>query len=245
METRQTQIDVVIISYAKDDNLKRITMDGIESLIRSESGIQFNIFVIESNFLVNYDHYPHAFTIYPFLPSGLCHTFNYNAFLNLGAKRGKSPYVFLANNDLTYEKGWASEILRQMHFYPHIMSASPFCPETQDINDWNHLSIHEGYTIRRQFAGWAFMIKREALEKIGYIDEEVEFWYSDNLTLDQYKYYGIRHALITKSVVYHHDKNLGTTGMMALDDKEKSEFTVGQYEKYLEAKKKYVNKSFW
>lgn len=240
METRNTQIDVVIISYARDDELKRVTMDGIESLISSENEIQFNIFVVESNNLINYNHYPHTFTMHPaFYLSG--NEFNYNRFLNTGARMGTSPYVFLANNDLLYEKGWAGEILKHMDSNPQVMSASPFCPETQDINYWNHSLLHEGYNIRREFAGWAFMIKREALEKMGYIDEGVEFWYSDNLTMDQYKYHGVKHFLITKSVVHHHDKNLGTTGMLALDDKEKTKFTVGQYEKYIEARKKYVN----
>lgn len=241
METRTTQIDVVIISYAKDDKLKQVTMDGIQSLIASESEIQFNIWVIESNLSVNYNHYPHTLTVNIATP-----TFNYNAFLNLGARQGKSPYVFLANNDLTYEKGWASQILKQMSLHPEISSASPFCPETQVVSDWNHSPIHEGYQIRRQFAGWAFMIKREALEKIGYIDEGVEFWYSDNLTVDQYKFHGIRHFLVTSSVVHHHDRNLGTTGMSTLDDKEKSDFTVGQYGLYIEARKKYINNNnFW
>lgn len=238
METRETQIDIVIISYAKDDKLKRVTMEGIESLIKSESEIQFNIFVVESNPLMNYNHYPHTLTIYPDTK------FNYNAFLNIGAKVGSAPYVFLANNDLTYEKGWATEILKQMHLHPEIESVSPFCPEIQHMSDWSHSFIHEGYGIRIQFAGWAFMIKREALEKIGYIDEGVEFWYSDNLTLDQYKYHDIKHFLITNSVVHHHDKNLGTTGMLVLNDKEKTAFTMGQYNKYLEAKKKYL-KDFW
>lgn len=238
METRDMQIDVVIISYAKDDKLKRVTMDGIESLIASENDIQFNIVVVESNPKVSYDHYPHTITIYPGTP------FNYNAYLNMGAVSGKSEYVLLANNDLTYEKGWASEILKQMSLNPAISSASPFCPQTQNINDWSSFSAYEGSVVRRQFAGWAFMIKRGVLEKIGYIDEGVDFWYSDNLTLDQYKYHGIFHFLIPKSVVHHHDKNLGITGSVTLDDKKKSDFTVGQYNKYLEARKKYV-KSFW
>lgn len=240
METRQTQVDVVIISYAKDDTLKAVTMNGIESLIHSESDIQFNIFVVESNPSMNYDHYPHAHTIYP--DDRL--SFNYNGFLNMGAKMGNAPYVFLANNDLTYEKGWASEILKQMSLNPSVSSASPFCPEIHHVKDWDHSPIHEGYVIRRQFCGWAFMIKRQALEKIGYIDQGVEFWYSDNLTLDQYKYHDIKHFLVTKSTVHHHDKNLGTTGMLTLDDKGKSEFTVGQYAKYQEARKKYM-RDFW
>lgn len=241
MEVRATKINVVIISYAKDDKLKQVTMDGIQSLIASESDIQFNIIVVESNPKVNYNHYPHTYTIYPTIYSI---TFNYNAFLNMGAKEGFTPYVFMANSDLIYEKGWASEVLKQMSLHPEISSASPFCPETQALTDWSHSPIHEGYTIRRQFAGWAFLIKREALEKIGYLDEGVEFWYSDNLTLDQYKFHDIKHFLITKSVVHHHDKNLGTTGMLILDDKGKDELTVGQYNKYLQARKKYM-KSFW
>lgn len=240
MEVREKQVDVVIISYAKDDKLKRVTMDGIESLIASENNIQFNIVVVESNLFTSYDHYPHTRTIHPCAQN----PFNYNASLNIGAKEGKSPYVFLANNDLTYEKGWATEILKQMSLNPMISSASPLCPQTQNINDWNSFSAYEGCVVRRQFAGWAFMIKREALEKIGYIDEGVDFWYSDNLTLDQYKYYGIKHFLITNSVVHHHDKNLGTTGVSVLDDKKKDEFTVGQYNKYLNARRKYI-RNFW
>lgn len=225
METRETQIDVVIISYAKNDKLKQVTMDGIQSLIASEDKIQFNIFVVESNPSMNYDHYPYTFTIYTDMP------FSYHRYLNLGRRMGSSQYVVLCNSDLTYSKNWASQIISKMKLHPEILSASPFCPQTQNINEWNQADVHIGYIVRAHLAGWCIFQQRKIYEIIGELDERYKYWYSDNDYSQELIRHNICHALISRSIVNHHSGNHGETGKVVLQDaKLMDEYTNGQYE---------------
>lgn len=231
---KKTSVDVCIISYAKTPELRIITERGIISLVESEDNdknIQFNIFVVESNTDISYNEYVNTTTIYPDTP------FGYNKYLNLAIKQGSSPYVFMANNDLTYERGWASEIIRQMNLFPDIMSASPFCPQVQSRTSISP-EIFDGYQVRKHINGWAIFVKRELFDLIGPLNEEVDFWFSDDIYAEQLKSMHIRHCLVTNSIVNHHDKRLGMTAGNILSEGKINEFTTGQYEKYLKAKNK-------
>lgn len=219
-----TEVDVVIISFAKNVELEQVTRQGILSLLESESNIKFNVFVVESQRTVSYNDFPSVKTIYPL------NSFGYNKYLNIGIQEGKADYIFLANNDLTYEKGWCSEILIQMGLHPEIMSASPFCPQTQHKDDWKHAEAHIGYAVRRELAGWAIFIRRKLFDTIeNLFDDRFLFWYADNdygLTLRKH---GITHVLVTNSVVNHHEHNLGKTGNSVLTPQEMNDYTMGQY----------------
>ena len=50
-------VDVVIISWAKDDALLQVTKDGLDSLFKSEEDITFHAYIVESNLDINYDEY--------------------------------------------------------------------------------------------------------------------------------------------------------------------------------------------
>lgn len=223
------EVDIVIISYAKTPELWEATIDGILSILQSEEQISFNIFVVESNKDITYN-IPNVSTIHTDEP------FNYNRYLNIGIGHGSAEYIFLANNDLTYEKGWASEIVLQMRENPLLLSASPFCPQTQHKSDWEHKEVHEGNSVRRELAGWAIFQQRKIYKIIGMLDDGCDFWYSDNLYQVQLQKYGITHALITNSIVNHHEHNLGKTGTSILDQATMTEYTVGQYEKFISAR---------
>lgn len=119
------EVDICIISYAKNKELYNVTTNGIRTLLDSEDNVKFNVFVVESNKEVSYNHYPNTQTIYTDLP------FGYHRYLNLAVKQGKAEYVVLCNSDLTYEKGWASEIIRLMNKNPELLSASPYCPQVK------------------------------------------------------------------------------------------------------------------
>lgn len=218
-----TEVDIIIISFAKTKELKIITERGLQSLLESDD-VKFNVFVVESNKEVNYDEYVNTKTIYTDEP------FGYNKYLNIGVAQGSAPFVCLCNSDLTYEKGWATEIILQMGLNPEIMSASPFCPQTQNINDWNKSEVYEGTTIRRELAGWAIFIRRKLFNDIeNLFDERFVFWYADNDYGMTLKKHGIIHVLVPTSVVNHHDKNLGKTGDFVLTQEEKNNYTAGQY----------------
>lgn len=233
--TNNIEVDVCIISYAKTDMLKKVTEMGIKTLLSSETDVKFNVFVIESNRLVKYD-FPNTQTIYPSIG------FNYNAYLNMARSIGKAEYVFLANNDLTYQKGWASNIIKEMKKNPLILSVSPFCPQMQSRKDFPN-DVYYGYTIRKELLGWALFQQRKIYDIIGKLNEGVNFWFSDNIYSDQLIFNKIQHMLVVNSVVNHHDHNLGITGNSILDDNKKNEFTNGQYKKYLKAKNELYNSS--
>jgi len=232
------QVDVVIISWAKDDSLKAVTKAGLDSLFNSDKGdIAFNAIVIESNPEVNYDEYNQFLwmhsckTIHPTVP------FGYHRYLNLGVRESNSPYVVLCNSDLTYEKGWASSIIDLMEAHPDFLSASPWCPETQGSNENHKGLIYEGNRVRGELAGWCIFQQRKIYDILGELDEDFEFWYCDNSYSEELKRHGIKHGLVPDSIVHHHGEVLGKTGM-TLSHEEQVKITVDQEKIFT---KKYVN----
>ena len=239
-------VDVVIISWAKDEVLRQVTMNGIDSLLKDES-IAYNVYVVESNKDVNYEHYNdpsfhwgrkdfNVTTIHPDVP------FGYHRYMNIGIRAGKSKYVAICNNDLTYESGWADNIIKLMELHPDILSASPWCPQTQGDNTQHKNKVYLGHRVRGELAGWCIFQQRKIYDTIEQLNEEVDFWYSDNIYADELQMRGIKHALLPTSVVNHHDGNLGKTGNSAIDDKTKMEYTNMQRGKYLIALDNLKNK---
>ena len=101
-------IDIIILSYAKTDELKQITLDCVESLLSSEKSgnIVFEALVIESNKKMSPYQYPGTKTIYP------DEVFGYNKYMNIGINMTHNAYVCMCNNDLIFHEGWATEILK-------------------------------------------------------------------------------------------------------------------------------------
>lgn len=203
------KLDVVIISYAKDEYCKNLTLNCIESLFRSEEDPNiFNVIVVESSPEIKWETYfpTNVATYNAPLPYG------YHKFLNFGRKKGESEWVALCNNDLQFMKNWFSEILKANRENPGIISFSPICPITQPMYGIEiHSGILKGYEIRKQISGWCIVHKREIYDKIGDLDERFYHWFCDNDYAMTLYDKGINHALVTDSVVIHHDKNIGKT----------------------------------
>ena len=221
-------IDVVIISWAKDDALLQVTKDGLNSLFESDE-VAFHAYIVESNKDVRYEDmeeyqmkWMHSIqTIHTDLP------FGYHRYLNLGRRAGSSPYVVLCNSDLTYEKGWATEIIKVMEALPQFQSASPWCPQTQGSNETHKENVYEGYRVRGELAGWCIFQQRSIYDTINELDERFEFWYCDNDYAIQLHAAGISHGLVANSVVNHHGESLGKTGK-TLTSNEQEKITIGQ-----------------
>ncbi|MDQ7948510.1 MAG: glycosyltransferase [Pedobacter sp.] len=193
-------IDVIILSYAKNDMLKQTTLAGIESLMASEdpAKIRFNVIVIESNHDLKAYQYPSSETIYS------NKKFGYHRYMNIGIKHSGNPYICLCNNDLIFHKNWASEILRAFEEDPTLDSASPICsihhpPYGVPLNS----GVHIGYEVRKEVTGWCLFLKRDILKKTGLLDEQFSFWYADNDYAKTLEQYHIKHALVTTSIVDH------------------------------------------
>ena len=220
-------LDIVIISYAKDDYCKELTKNCISSLLLSEENSSdiFNIIVVESQPGVSWDNASNIKTYEAPLPYG------YHKFLNFGRKKGNSPWVALCNNDLEFRKGWFSKIIEASNKNPGVTSFSPICPMTQPLYGiFENTGLLKGYEIRKELSGWCIVHKREIYDKIGDLDERFTHWYCDNDYAMEMWRNEIVHALVTDSVVVHHDKNIGkTTEVVVKDYNQMYNMTSGSY----------------
>ncbi|MET1056739.1 MAG: hypothetical protein ABWY16_15630 [Pedobacter sp.] len=196
----KTEIDVIIVSYAQTDELKQITINGIESLISSEdpNTIKFNVIVIESEKSIAPYQYPYSTTVYPEVP------FGYHRYLNIGIDMTSSPYICICNNDLLFHKHWATEILKPFQQFIDVYSASPVCSIHHPkfgfkLND----GFKIGYRVRYEVAGWCIFFRREILKVIGRLDENYIFWCADNDYANALYCMKLNHLLVTSSVVDH------------------------------------------
>ncbi|MDF2434006.1 MAG: hypothetical protein JWP44_3637 [Mucilaginibacter sp.] len=216
----KVKIDVIILSYAKDEALKNLTIQTIDTLIASEDPdeIQFNIVVIESNQNLKPYEFKHSTTIYTDKP------FGYNRYMNIGIKATLNPYVCLCNNDLIFRKGWASQILNQMQLDKDLKSVNPYCENfhknTVKDDGRNIVSTINGILI-----GWCIFFKREILSTTGYLDEKFEFWFADNDYGNTMNKFHIKHALVTSSKVTH----IGSKSHSILSNQDLFEYTYGQF----------------
>lgn len=221
-------LDVVIVSYAKDDYCKELTKNCIFSLLNSEENVieDFNIIVVESEPGVNWDWMATNVSTHEApLPYG------YNKFLNFGRKKGNSPWVALCNNDLEFKRNWFTSIIVASGFLEDTLSFSPFCPMTQKLYGIEeNMGIIEGYEIRKQISGWCIVHKREIYDKIGDLDERFHHWFCDNDYAMELMKNRIKHVLVTNSIVVHHDKNIGkTTERVVKDNDTMYNMTSGSY----------------
>ena len=214
-----TTVDVIMPSNGKEPHLVKMTQNCINTLLESEDDVEFNILVFEQQPTVNYQNAKTIHYSYPF---------NYNKIMNDGIGRTSSPYVCMANNDLVFHHGWCSELLKWTEQY---MSMSPRCPKAQ--KDMKRYATYEGYRISKEMSGWCIFVKRELFDIIGALDESMIFWFSDNIYADALQKHGIKHALISNSIVRHlTSKTVARVGVKSI-----IEYTKGQKKIYAEKKK--------
>jgi hypothetical protein len=219
-------LDVVIVSFAKDDLLKKTTQKCIESLLCSETNSEdiFNVIVVESNPNVTWDHIsPCVKTYKTSLPYG------YHKFLNFGRKQGNAEWVALCNNDIEFTFEWFTKILESSTRQKDALSFSPICSFTQVKNGIKKNSGDLiGYQIRNHISGWCIVQRRKIYEIIKDLDEDFIHWCCDSdyaLTLFKHE---LKHVLVTDSVVNHHGEKIGITTIIAPESMENiSNMTVG------------------
>lgn len=217
------EVDIVIISWAKTPELRKITQSCLDSLYSSETTVRFNPYIVEQNPEIEYNW---GRTIHPPKP------FGYNKYCNLGRKHGKAPYVVLCNNDIVFHAGWATVILAAMEQFPEFMSMSPWCPTAHGEPDGKKGTLIEGYLARKEISGWCIFQKRRIYDIIGNLDEKITFWYSDNdygMTLIDKN---VRHCLVPDALVEH----LGGNEPIGVTAKELDDDTL---DRYMNAQKEY------
>ena len=214
------KIDIIILSFAKDEKLKGLTLQTVDTLLQSEDPkeVEFNVLIIESNKSLIPYQYPGTKTIYPDTD------FGYNKYMNIGIKATNSEYVCLCNNDLIFHKGWASAILKAMDNDPALLSASPYCTIFHKNEGFDENGpVMEGYF--GVLGGWCIFMKREIFAIIGMLDEKLLFWYCDADYCNTIEKYGIKNCLVPASKVTH----LGSESLNTVVGKEYQKLTQGPH----------------
>lgn len=158
------------------------------------------ILLIESNKDASYNYTDCVTVIKP------CISFNFHKYLNIGIRNSEAEYIALCNNDLLFDRYWLVEILKIKQKNPRFLSFSPIDYQyfgTPEEHFPSNVGYYEGYTIRTLLPGWCIVVARSVFDRIGYLDEQFDFYYADNDYSMTLRKYNIPHAMIPRSHVRH------------------------------------------
>lgn len=198
-------IDVIILTNSNTDFSVRMTRRTIQTILDSETEIQFNIIVVES--CINSENKYQDIAQHFVLPN---EPFNYNKFLNIASQYCKGDWVVISNNDVSYEYGWLTEIFKVHESRPDIESFSPkdplfFMAYWSKVFIGTQATYVEGYQVSKYLLGWSLVIKRAAFDKILPFDELFDMFYQDNDYGEVLKLNNIKHALVARSIASHYN----------------------------------------
>lgn len=179
--------DIIMLSRASTPDLHAMTQHAINTSIAGAAPLPVNVIVLEQVAGVKYVN---AQTITHSEP------FNYNRYMNRGARHGTAPWLIFANNDLTFRKGWLQHLIAANH--PFVSPKEP--------RDTRQSHIHEnttGTTTGTHMSGWCYALTRDLWNRIGGLDECVNFWCSDDVVIEQCRTIGVDPMLVVNSVVEH------------------------------------------
>lgn len=211
------KIDIIILSYSKTLYHKSLTEQTIKTLLDSEDPkkIKFDVLVIESEKNLYPFQFKNSKTIYP------KEDFGFNKYLNIGITTTNNNFVCLCNNDLIFHQQWASNILEAMQQNEEIHSATPYCRNYHQTNGFPTFAPPlEGYL--GVFTGWCVFTKRILFNKIGRLDEKLNFWYCDNDFVQLLLKYKIKNMLISNSFITH----LGSESLKDMNEKTYNRLTL-------------------
>lgn len=212
-------IDVIVLSYAKDESFWRLTQNCLNSLSQHRDDARYNlrVTVVETNdrlaqetFIprqVKQPYYNLQCLLYPGIP------FNYNLFLQQAYEQIlefpveslAQNALLISNNDVTYQKNCLTQLLKALEKYESI---SPWCPEFHD-NLYSSNPIQDEYIdYRTTYAvcGWSIMLRRSLMASVKFNElfpEALSFWFQDNYYADVLQVHGWRHALIRAAKAQH------------------------------------------
>jgi GT2 family glycosyltransferase len=198
MSTQQ-YIDVVMLTKSGEDT--SVCQRTLKSLHDSETDYIFRVILIESG-----KNFQYGDLVYRYIT--LDEEFNYNRFLNIGFKYTSSDWVLITNDDVGYEKGWLSEMMKVHQQRPDIESFSPKDPMLYMIYfTWNFVgtndTYYESYRVSEAIMGWSILVKKTALDKILPFDEQFDMYFQDNDYGEMLKLNGIKHAVVRNSIAVH------------------------------------------
>lgn len=198
-------VDVIILTKSDTEKTVNMTRRTILTMKDAEPDVNFKVHLVESG-LNFYDVYSSFIDNY-IIPN---EPFNYNRFLNIAIQDCKEDWVVISNDDVGYERGWFTEMMKVHEVRPDIHSFSPRDPVLYMKYYGDHFvnsnSIHyKSYTVTEALMGWCLVIKRESLNKILPFDEQFDMYYQDNDYAEMLKLHEIKHTLVRHSIACHYE----------------------------------------
>lgn len=196
-------VDVVILSKASTRQLRKMTQTAVDTCIAGANSLPVNVIVVEGQGGIEYAG---ATTFHR------ADKFHFNRFANQAIRRYTADWVMVANNDLEFTNGWLHTLLGA-----GADVVSPRSP--RDRRQADIAENESGWTNGRHFSGWCFMMRRNVWQQIGGLSEDVSFWCSDDVVVDQLQAAGIEPMIVADSIVHHlTSKTLSTVKGAARDD---------------------------
>ncbi|HHG85302.1 MAG TPA: hypothetical protein ENJ82_11205 [Bacteroidetes bacterium] len=221
------EIDVVMLAYTLDEEVFAMTTAAIHSLRASEPEIHFRVLVLESNVKWpemgwNYDAETQVHI--PDIP------FNFNQFNNIGREMTQADWVVFSNNDVVFQPGWCSALLKANAENPALRSLCPVDPKAKYTLPGTfspQVTYQIGYLVRVTFTGWCFMVQRSVFAETGPFDPRFDYYFADDDFAMSLRKHNILNAAIPAAQVNH----LGHI------TSKKAELNIS--EKFLQAQKTY------
>lgn len=195
------ELSIIILSKTSSDYSFKTTMNCIDSLFSSmltPNTIKFEVVLVESNPDYLKEGYVYPKEVKVVIPN---EDFGFHKFLNIGINNSVGRKVALCNNDLIFKPNWYYEIQKVALANPSITSFSPIDPRKEMGRFKGEFEL--GYKVTTHVKGWCLVIERSSVEKINFLDEKFEFYYSDNDYALSLLFYNIKNAVVSKSHVEH------------------------------------------
>lgn len=191
-------LDIIITTNSKNEELFRMTDNAIKSLRNSVGGNNFKIIVVETN-SESKEYNEANVTVKPNQP------FQINKFYNLGALHSKSDYLLVSNNDVIYDSNWWVH-MKKAFVENNLDTACLQCTNEQPdiyskwIKQKHTFKNLEGY---EWFFGQAWCITSKVRDWLFPLDENIHFYFNDDDMVMRLKERGCKHQLVYKSKMEH------------------------------------------
>ena len=133
--------------------------------------------------------------------------------MNCGIRASQAPFVCLLNNDLRFPSGWLEEMIDVARTHPEVGVVNPASntfgtmppPGTSLERFATGLAVLRGrYTEVGMCIGFCMLVKREVLDRIGGLNEEVErIFFEDEDFCMRVSRAGFQCVIASGSYVYH------------------------------------------
>jgi GT2 family glycosyltransferase len=197
------EVDVVMLSYARDRQLFDMNVTAIRTLRESNPSVRFNVFLIESNKEFNSLGWTYDPETVVHIPQA---KFNYNAFNNIGMRMGKAPWILFTNNDVVFHPGSIEKMIAAHQEHPQIQCLCPVDPVSSYTPPGffpKGQKIAEGYHVRTTFTGWCFLVRRSIFDDIKAFDENFDYYFADDDFVMELRKFDIRNAAVVDAHVNH------------------------------------------